>query len=261
MSTNPLGDLAAVAQLPRPNLRRQFYTYEQSTIEGLVQSGDYRTIIVIFYLTFSRSVSNSDVFLVFSAYQTTTTSASGNGDCVTVQGLPITLPSQYPLTSPPAVDDGALQYNATTSLVDFLGFTSRTPESAQAEETRKHELHADEQRYEFAEETILRCRTEIMIMEHSQKADLARSNARIETCRAFEKSSKRASTSTDSRHSPPIAARPFPMPGSTQSWTQTCQRTVTDRRVGAIFLEKADDCHRWERSPHRIFCDGDGAGW
>lgn len=96
-------------------------------MEGLVQSGDYLTIIVIFYLTFSRSVSNSGVFLVFSAYQIATTSASGNGDCVTVQGLPISLPSQYPLTSPPAVDDGALQYNATTSPVDFLGFTSRTP--------------------------------------------------------------------------------------------------------------------------------------
>ena len=99
----------------------------------------------------------------------------------------------------------------------------------------------------------MRCRTEIVITGYSHKADLAQSNARIETCRAFEKSPKRASTSTDSRHPPPIAARPFPTPRSTQSWTQTGRRTVTDREVGAVFLENADDCHIWERSPHRIF--------
>lgn len=75
-----------------------------------------------------RSLSASDVYLVFSAYQIASSSASGNlGDCATVQGPSVALSSQFSVTSPPAVDYTAIQHNATTSLINFLGFSSCAP--------------------------------------------------------------------------------------------------------------------------------------
>lgn len=71
--------------------------------------------------------STSYVYLVFSEYQLASSSTSGDGNCVTEQGLIIALSSQYSISSPPAVDNAAFQYNATTSFIDHLGFSSCTP--------------------------------------------------------------------------------------------------------------------------------------
>lgn len=79
-------------------------------------------------LTSYHSITTSDVYLVFSEYQIATTTASA-GVCITEQGPQITLPLQslYSVTRPLATDYAVLYYNATTSFIDYLGFSSCTP--------------------------------------------------------------------------------------------------------------------------------------
>lgn len=89
--------------------------------------GSLSIIATLFFLTFPGRFPTSYVYLVFSAYQLASSSTSGKGDCTTVQGPEIALSSQYSISSPPAVDDAAFQYNATMSLIDFLGLSSCTP--------------------------------------------------------------------------------------------------------------------------------------
>ena len=79
-------------------------------------------------MTFYLSPSGFDVYLLFSAYQTASSFASGTlGDCTTIRGLSVPLKSPFFVTSPPAVDSDVIQYNATTSLINSLGFPSCTP--------------------------------------------------------------------------------------------------------------------------------------
>ena len=78
-------------------------------------------------LTFPSGDPILEAYLVFSAYQIQAVTNTDAVGCNTALGQPTTLSSQYSVISPPAIDSSALQYNATTSLIRFLGLHGCTP--------------------------------------------------------------------------------------------------------------------------------------